>query len=155
MTDKEMLPLKSVRKLNSLILHNELLAKNKILQQKIIDWAEDMLEEARTEWSDIHNSAIDAIITCERKKEAIKRGKARDKKYAPFRAYFKELQQKRFVRYYEQEKIMTANSFVRWFLENIPEDIEIPYSKSNLKSKLIQLAQANNRELKKAFVSKS
>ena len=50
-----------------------------------------------------------------------------------------------------KKKRMTANSFVRRFLENIPEDIEIPYSKSNLKSKLIQLAQANNRELRKSF----
>ena len=132
-------------------MHNEALASNKKLQQEIIAWAEGLLEEARTEWSSVHNSLIGAIVTCERKKEAIKRGQARDKKYAPFRAYFKELQQKRFVIYYEQEKIMTANSFVRWFLENIPEDIEIPYSKSNLKSKLIQLAQANNRELKKSF----
>lgn len=50
---------------------------------------------------------------------------------------------------------MTANGFVTWFLENTPKNIEIPYSKNNLKSKLIQLAQANNREFKKAFVSKS
>ena len=91
MIDKETMPLKSARKLNMLFMHNEFLAKNKILQQKIIDWAEDMLEEARTEWSSVHNSLIGAIVTCERKKEAIKRGQARDKKYAPFRAYFKEL----------------------------------------------------------------
>lgn len=151
MRDKETIPLRSARKLSMLFMHNEALASNKKLQQEIIAWAEGLLEEARTEWSSVHNSLIGAIVTCERKKEAIKRGQARDKKYAPFRAYFKELQQKRFVIYYEQEKIMTANSFVRWFLENIPEDIEIPYSKSNLKSKLIQLAQANNRELRKSF----
>jgi len=149
MTDKEMLPLKSVRKLNSLILHNELLAKNKILQQKIIDWAEDMLEEARTEWSDIHNSAIDAIITCERKKEAIKRGKARDKKYAPFRAYFKKLQQKYFLEHMKMGKKMTANSFANWFLENIPDEIIIPYKESNQYHKLIKLAEENNREFRK------
>ena len=151
MRDKETIPLRSARKLSMLFMHNEALASNKKLQQEIIAWAEDLLDEARDEWSSVHNSLIGAIVTCERKKEAIKRGQARDKKYAPFRAYFKELQQKRFVIYYEQEKIMTANSFVRWFLENIPEDIEIPYSKSNLKSKLIQLAQANNRELRKSF----
>ena len=150
MTDKEIIPLSSARKLDILFMHNEVLARDKKLQQEIIAWAEGMLEEARTEWSNMRASILDSIITCEHKKEAIKRGQARDKKYAPFRAYFKELQQKRFVIYYEQEKIMTANSFVRWFLENIPEDIEIPYSKSNLKSKLIQLAQANNREFKKS-----
>jgi len=155
MTDKETLPLKAARKLNMLILHNEALAKDKSLQEKIIAWAEDMLEEARQEWDDMRNTILDAIITYDRKSEAIKRGQARDKKYAPFREYFKDLQQKRFVKYYEQEKIMSANSFVTWFLENTPKNIEIPYSKNNLKSKLIQLAQANNREFKKAFVSKS
>lgn len=91
MIDKETIPLKSARKLDILFMHNEVLARNKKLQQEIIDWAEDMLEEARTEWSSVHNSLIGAIVTCERKKEAIKRGQARDKKYAPFRAYFKEL----------------------------------------------------------------
>ena len=136
-------------------MHNNALAKDKSLQEKIIAWALDMLEEARTDWSDLHNTVLDAVITCDRKNEAIKRGRARDKKYAPFREYFKDLQQKRFVKYYEQEKIMSANSFVTWFLENTPKNIEIPYSKNNLKSKLIQLAQANNREFKKAFVSKS
>ena len=155
MTDKETLPFKAARKLNMLIMHNEALAKDKSLQEKIITWALDMLEEAHADWSDIRDSIWRVVITCDRKNEAIKRGRARDKKYAPFREYFKDLQQKRFVKYYEQEKIMSANSFVTWFLENTPKNIEIPYSKNNLKSKLIQLAQANNREFKKAFVSKS
>ena len=104
MTDKETMPLRAAQKLDILFMHNEALARDKKLQQEIIAWAEDMLEEARTEWSNMRASILDSIITCERKKEAIKRGQARDKKYAPFRAYFKELQQKRFVRYYEQEK---------------------------------------------------
>lgn len=91
MIDKETIPLKSARKLDILFMHNEVLARNKKLQQEIIAWAEGLLEEARTEWSSVHNSLIGAIVTCERKKEAIKRGQARDKKYAPFRAYFKEL----------------------------------------------------------------
>ena len=149
MIDKETMPLKSARKLNMLFMHNEFLAKNKILQQKIIDWAEDMLEEARTEWSDIHNSAIDAIITCERKNEALKRGLARDKKYAPFRAYFKKLQQKHFLVHMKMGKKMTANSFVSWFLENIPYGIIIPYKESNQYHKLIKLAEENNREFRK------
>ena len=140
MTDKETLPFKAARKLNMLIMHNEALAKDKSLQEKIITWALDMLEEAHADWSDIRDSIWRVVITCDRKNEAIKRGRARDKKYAPFREYFKDLQQKRFVKYYEQEKIMSANSFVTWFLENTPKNIEIPYSKNNLKSKLIQLA---------------
>ena len=108
MTDKETLPLKAARKLDMLILHNEALAKDKNLQEKIITWALDMLEEARADWSDMRASILDSIITYDRKAEAIKRGRARDKKYAPFREYFKDLQQKRFVKYYEQEKIMSA-----------------------------------------------
>ncbi len=149
MTDKEIIPLSSARKLDILFMHNEVLARNKKLQQEIIDWAEDMLEEARIEWSDIHNSAIDAIITCERKNEALKRGLARDKKYAPFRAYFKDLQQKHFSEYTKKGKKMTANSFVAWFIENIPSEIIIPYKESNQYHKLIKLAEENNREFRK------
>ena len=148
MTDKEMLPLKSLQKLDMLFVHNEALARNKKLQQEIIDWAEDMLEEARTEWSSVHNSLIGAIVTCERKKEAIKRGQARDKKYAPFRAYFKELQQKHFLEHIKKGKKLTANSFVGWFLENRPNEIMIPYKESNQHHKLIKLAEENNREFR-------
>ena len=108
-----------------------------------------MLEEARTEWSSVHNSLIGAIVTCERKKEAIKRGQARDKKYAPFRAYFKELQQQRFSENAKLGKKMTANSFVAWFIENIPSEIIIPYKESNQYHKLIKLAEENNREFRK------
>ncbi|MBQ8677051.1 MAG: hypothetical protein IJ529_01115 [Alphaproteobacteria bacterium] len=50
---------------------------------------------------------------------------------------------------------MSANGFVTRFLAYHQKDIEIPYRPSNLKNKLIQLAQANNREFKKAFVGKS
>ena len=70
MTDKETLPLKAARKLNMLIMHNEALAKDKSLQEKIITWALDMLEEARADWSDMHNTVLDAVITCDRKQEA-------------------------------------------------------------------------------------
>ena len=30
----------------------------------------------------MHNAILDAVITCDRRKEAIRRGKARDNKYA-------------------------------------------------------------------------
>ena len=70
MTDKETLPFKAARKLNMLILHNEALAKDKSLQEKIIAWGLDMLEEARTDWSDLHNTVLDTIIICDRRKEA-------------------------------------------------------------------------------------
>jgi hypothetical protein len=44
---------------------------------------------------------------------------------------------------------MTANGFVTWFLENIPDEIIIPYKESNQYHKLIRLAEENNREFKK------
>ena len=37
MIDKETIPLKSARKLDILFMHNEVLARNKKLQQEIID----------------------------------------------------------------------------------------------------------------------
>ncbi len=44
---------------------------------------------------------------------------------------------------------MTANGFVGGFLENIPDEVIIPYKPSNQYNKLIKLAEENNRELKK------
>ena len=48
-------------------------------------------------------------------------------------------------------KKLTAHGFVIWFLENKAGEITIPYCQSNQNNKLNQLAQANNREFKKAF----
>lgn len=47
---------------------------------------------------------------------------------------------------------LTANRFVNWFLAHKASEIEVPYLKQNQKNKLIQLAQANNREFKKLFI---
>ena len=148
---KEIIPTRTLRKFDAMCLHNEYLHENKALQQQILDCMVDMLTEAREYWSKLHATTIDAVITEDRKAQAKKRGKAKDNKYAPFREYFKNLQQQRFNEYYKQGQEMSANSFVTWFLAYNQTDIEIPYRQSNLKSKLIQLAQANNREFKKAF----
>jgi len=150
MTDKETLPLKAARKLNMLIIHNEALAKDKSLQEKIITWAEDMLEEARTDWSDLHNTVLDAVITCDRKQEAKRKALIKDEKYAPFREYFKDLQYKKFISYQKQGKNLSASAFVRYFLKNKAQLVDIPYKNSNWEIKLNQLAQANNREFKKS-----
>ena len=151
MTDKETLPLKSARKLNMLILHNEALAKDKNLQQKIITWALDMLEEARADWGDIHNTVLDSIIICDRKAEAKRKALIKDEKYAPFREYFKNLQYKKFISYQKRGKMLSASAFVRYFLKNKAQLVDIPYKNSNWETKLNQLAQANNREFKKSF----
>ena len=46
-------------------------------------------------------------------------------------------------------KNLTANGFVNLFLKEKAKDYNIPYVVQNRKTKLIQLAQKNNRELKK------
>lgn len=148
---KEFLPPRALRKFDAICLHNEYLHQNKALQQQLLDCMADMMTEAREYWSKLHATTIDAVITEDRKAQAKKRGKARDNKYAPFREYFKNLQQQRFNEYYKQGQKMSANSFVTWFLAYNQTDIEIPYRQSNLKNKLIQLAQQNNREFKKSF----
>ena len=150
MTDKETIPFKAARKLNMLIMHNEALAKDKSLQEKIITWAEDMLEEARTDWSDLHNTVLDAVITCDRKQEAKRKALIKDEKYAPFREYFKNLQYKKFISYQKQGKNLSASAFVRYFLKSKAHVVDIPYKNSNWEIKLNQLAQANNREFKKS-----
>ena len=150
MTDKETIPFKAARKLNMLILHNEALAKDKSLQEKIIAWSLDMLEEARTDWSDLHNTVLDAVITCDRKQEAKRKALIKDEKYAPFREYFKNLQYKKFISYQKQGKNLSASAFVRYFLKSKAHVVDIPYKNSNWEIKLNQLAQANNREFKKS-----
>ncbi len=150
MTDRETLPLKAARKLNMLIMHNEALAKDKSLQEKIIAWALDMLEEAHADWSDLHNTVLDAVITCDRKQEAKRKALIKDEKYAPFREYFKNLQYKKFISYQKQGKNLSASAFVRYFLKSKAHVVDIPYKNSNWEIKLNQLAQANNREFKKS-----
>lgn len=148
---KEVIPITALRKFDAMCLHNEYLHENKELRQQILSWAADMLTEAREEWGVLHATTIEAVVVEDRKAQAKKRGKARDNKYAPFREYFKNLQQRRFNEYQKAGQRLSANRFVEWFLENTAENIEIPYRQSNLKNKLIQLAQANNREFKKSF----
>lgn len=80
MTDKETLPLKAAHKLNTLISHNEALLKDKNLQEKIIAWGLDMLEEARADWSDMRTTTLDSIIKIHQRTNARKGGIERDKK---------------------------------------------------------------------------
>ena len=151
MNYKEIIPFRALRKFDAICLHNEYLHQNKELQQQLLSWAAELLEEARWAWSDIHAATFEAIVAEDRKEQAQKRGKARDNKYAPFREYFKQVQRKKFIEYKKAGQKLTANRYVEWFLENTAENIKIPYRKSNMKNKLIQLAQINNREFKKAF----
>ena len=97
----------------------------------------------------LHFATDYAVITEDRKSQAKKRGKARDNKYAPFRKYFKNLQQQKFIEFKNAGLVLKASEFLYWFLENKTEEIVIPYKKSNQYYKLIGLAQDNNREFKK------
>ena len=155
MTDKETLPLKAARKLNMLILHNEALSKDKSLQEKIITWALDMLEEARADWSDMRATTLDSVIKIHQRTNARKGGIERDKKYIQFREEFAKIQKEYFIRAYQNNQKLTANSFVEWFIANKAEKVKIPYVPQNQKNKLRQLAQANNRKFKKLLLSKS
>ena len=150
MADREMIPNKALRELDMLILHNKHLQNDKELQLNIINWAEQMLSEARAEWEEIRAATIEAVILSDPKAEAKRRAIIKDEKYAPFREYFKNLQRKKFYEFQKQGKTLTANSFVRYFLKNQSSFMDIPYKNSNLQNKLNQLAQANNREFKKA-----
>ncbi len=111
--EKCFLPLKAERKLTSLFRQSSLLRQDIELQNKIIAWAKNMLEEAREEWDSIRADTITSI---------------------------------------QNGYQLTANRFVTWFLINKALELEVPYTKQNQKNKLIQLAQANNREFKKLFI---
>lgn len=146
---KEIIPITALRKFDAICLHNKYLHQNKELQQQILDCMVDMMNEAREEWGKLHATTIDAVVQKDRKTQAKKRGKARDNKYAPFRKYFKNLQQQKFIEFKNAGLVLKASEFLRWFLENKIEEIVIPYKKSNQYHKLIGLAQENNRGFKK------
>ena len=126
-----------------------------LLQTQILNWAVVLLHNNRREWEKTRRESINLLCLQDRKAAALKRAQSRDKKYAPFREYFKKVQQKHFLKYQKAGKMMSANSFVYWFLQHKEKEIEIPYQKSNLQNQLYQLARLNNREFKKTFECKS
>ena len=80
--EEEFIPYKSERKLANLFRITPELQQNKVLQDKIVSLIKETLQEARQEWNDIRNDILNAIIICDRKQEAFKRGQARDINYA-------------------------------------------------------------------------
>lgn len=151
---KEIISIKALHKFDSICLHNPKLHQDKELQQQILTWAADMLIEAREDWRNLHTTTIKAIVKEDRKMQAINRGKGRDRKYAPFRIYFKQIQKEQFENALKNGKNLTANYFAYWFLENKANDMVIPYEISNRLHKLIRLAEANNREFKTSIECK-
>ena len=148
---KEFLPPRALRKFDAICLHNPKLQQDKALQQQILNWAADMLTEAREEWGALQTTTIDAVIKIHHKEKAHKGAVVRDKKYAKFRENFTKIQKEKYELAMQNDSKLTANSFVDWFLEN-KTDIQIPYVEQNQKNKLRQLAQQNNREFKKLLL---
>lgn len=155
MDDEEIIPPKMLGELSLLFMQQNALHNSKDLQLQIIEWAKKLLAESRKEWSDMHTTLLDAVIQTDRRTEARRKCKERDKKYAPFREYFKKIQQEKYLRVLHSDGKLTANGFVEWFLKNKAQNIEIPYVKQNQKNKLRQLAQQNNREFKKLLQAKA
>ena len=151
---KEVIPITALRKFDVMCLHSPKLHQDRELQQQILNWAADMLIEAREEWGELHNDTIESVIKCHTSSEAKRKSEIKDQKYAPFREYFKQIQQERHEFALQNGSKLTANSFVDWFLEN-KTDIQIPYVEQNQKNKLRQLAQQNNREFKKLLHDKA
>ena len=151
---KEVIPITALRKFDVMCLHSPKLHQDRELQQQILNWAVDMLTESREEWRKLHNDTIESVINCHTSSEAKRKSEIKDQKYAPFREYFKQIQQERHEFALQNGSKLTANSFVDWFLEN-KTDIQIPYVEQNQKNKLRQLAQQNNREFKKLLHDKA
>lgn len=151
---KEVIPITALRKFDVMCLHSPKLRQDRKLQQQILNWAADMLIEAREEWGELHNDTIESVIKCHTSSEAKRKSEIKDQKYAPFREYFKQIQQEKYEFALQNGSKLTANSFVDWFLEN-KTDIQIPYVEQNQKNKLRQLAQQNNREFKKLLHDKA
>lgn len=122
-----------------------------ILSDRLLRWLSIILYHRRQKWQQHRQNSVEVLYSLQKQADARKRGQIRDKKYAPFREYFKNMQQQKYLEYQKSGRQLTANGFAIWFLRNLPTHIAIPYRQSNLKNKLIQLAQANNREFKKAF----
>lgn len=151
---KEAIPITALRKFDVMCLHSPKLRQDRELQQQILNWAVDMLLEAREEWGELHNDTIESVIKCHTSSEAKRKSEIKDQKYAPFREYFKQIQQEKYEFALQNGSKLTANSFVDWFLEN-KTNIQIPYVEQNQKNKLRQLAQQNNREFKKLLHDKA
>ena len=124
---------------------------SKALQSQITNWIILTLTDEIRHWQDSRKESVEVLCKINRSQEAQKRAQSRDKKFAPFREYFKKIQRQRFNKHMKLGKKLTANGFVLWFIKTKATKISIPYRQSNWESKLNQLAQANNREFKKAF----
>ena len=147
--DEIILSPKSLRLFDSFVRKNKTLSVDKDLQQSILNLVRQVIKEERKEWEELRKDTIDIFIKIKKSEESKKGALKRDEKYVFFRNEFKKLQKEKYQEYLSQNKNLTANCFVNWFLKEKAQDYNIPYVVQNRKTKLIQLAQKNNRELKK------
>lgn len=140
---------KHLRLLDNIFRIHHLPNNSSDLEKQIIKWAEIVLSEERKEWAESQAVLIDIWQDWDKKEEARKRAVAKNKRYEPFKEAFKQLQKQQFEKYQKAGKFLSANAFVRWFLQNKANMMKIPYVESNQTNQLIKLAQINNREFKK------
>lgn len=110
---KAIIPSKALRKFDAICLHNEYLHQNKELQRQLLDCMADMLTEARKEWGELHKDTIESVIKCHTISEAKRKSVIKDQKYAPFRGYFKQIQQEKYEFALQNGSRLTANSLAR------------------------------------------
>lgn len=147
--DKFVVSNKHLRLLNNIFRNHHQLSNLPELKAQILDWLQIVLSDERKEWAESRANSVNILCRLDRKKEARNRAAAKNKRYEPFKAAFKQLQEIKFREAQKAGKILSANAFVKWFLSNKPSLADIPYIESNRQNKLRQLAQANNREFKK------
>ena len=150
-SDEIILSPKSLRLFDSFVRKNKTLSADKDLQQNILNWVRQVIKEERKEWEELRKDTIDVFIKINKSEESKKGALKRDEKYASFRNEFKKLQKEKYKEYLSQNKKLSANGFVNWFLKEKAKNYNIPYVVQNRKTKLIQLAQINNRELKETL----
>ena len=135
-----------LRKLDCIFRQFNQTQDTKALQSQITNWIILTITDEIRHWQDSRKESVEVLCKINRSQEAQKRAQSRDKKYAPFREYFKKIQYQQFLINQKQGKKLTSCQFVRWFMDNMPLDIKIPYTKTNQINKLTQLAIINNRK---------
>lgn len=147
MDDCSLVPQKFLRQLDYIFIHNKI-DNSYTCKNLMVKWAESMLNECRKDWEEARNITIDSLVICREKEKARLGAKIRDKRYASFREYFKNVQKEEYMKCYKQGKTLKAKNFAKWFLANKRDDIDIPYVPQNQLNKLEQLAYYNNIKFK-------
>ena len=107
-----------LRKLDFIFRQFNQTQDTKALQSQITNWIILTITDERQHWQKSRKESVEVLCKINRSQEAQKRAQSRDKKFAPFREYFKKIQRQRFNKYMKLGKKLTANGFVLWFIKN-------------------------------------